>query len=367
MRIAFFNWRDIRHPSAGGAEVFNHKVLANLVGMGHKATLFTSTYPGSPAREMIDGIEHVRYGGRFLIYPKSVLCYNRHIKGRFDLVVESINGVPFFTRLFAGIPVVVFIHQLTRENWHSGLSWPLSSLGFHTEDAMLRLYKSGPAIAPSESTKKDLISLGFRDVHVIHGAADVAPAEPGKENDPTLLYFGRLTRSKGVGDAVRVFRSVRNMIPSAKLWIAGRGPEEAALRKLVSDLGLGSSTTFWGHVDERTKARLLSRAHLMLLPARREGWGLVVLEANACQTPVIGYRVPGLVDSIVPGTNGFLAEDMGKMASKAIELLKSPEALDGLSASSKGYAEGFDWKKTSFEFASLFEEVLKKNGGLNPK
>lgn len=361
MRIAFFNWRDINNPSAGGAEVFNHKVLANLVSDGHRATLFTSRYPGAPMRENIDGIEHVRYGGRFMIYPKSPLCYRSNIRGKYDVIVESVNGVPFFTKLFSDIPTVPFVHQLTRENWYSGISAPIAFMGYHLEDSLLKLYRDCPAIVPSESTKKDLLSLGFRNVRVVHGAADISAPKTGKEKSPTILYFGRLTRSKGVADAIRVFQGVQKRIPEAALWIAGRGPEEENLRKLAQELGL-KNVKFWGYVDEKEKARLLSRAHLMLLPASREGWGLVVLEANRCGTPVIGYRVPGLVDSIRPGLNGYLADDANSMESIALDLLESKGKLADLSATSEEFSMRFDWKKTSREFGSFLEEVLIKNG-----
>jgi len=121
MRIACFNWRDIRNPRAGGAEVFVHQVLRRFAEQGHKVTLFTASYSDSPEHETIDGVEHMRYGGKFLIYPKSYFCYKKHIEGKYDVIIESINGPPFFTCLFAREKVVPFIHQLTRENWYSGL------------------------------------------------------------------------------------------------------------------------------------------------------------------------------------------------------------------------------------------------------
>ena len=114
MRIAFFNWRDISHPLAGGAEVYVHELMKRLAGRGHAVALFTSSFPGAKEREIIDGIEHIRYGGRFTIYPKAFFCYKKHIEGRYDVIVESINGAPFFTKLFAKEPVVPFIHQLTK-------------------------------------------------------------------------------------------------------------------------------------------------------------------------------------------------------------------------------------------------------------
>ena len=145
MRIAFFNWRDIRNPLAGGAEVYVHQILKRFAEKGHSVTLFTSSFPGSQEEEIIDGVNHVRYGGRFLVYPKSYLCYKKYVEGNYDIIVESINGPPFFTPVFAKEKVIAFIHQLTRENWYSGLFLPLAFTGYCLEDAMLSFFPSGKA------------------------------------------------------------------------------------------------------------------------------------------------------------------------------------------------------------------------------
>lgn len=362
MRIAFFNWRDIKNPLAGGAEVYNHQILKRIVKEGHGVTLFTSSFPGSAPREFIDGIEHIRYGGRFLIYPESYSCYKKHIEGRYNVIVESINGVPFFTNLFAKEKVVPFIHQLTRENWYSGISTPLAFLGYHLEDSMLSIYRKNPAIVPSESTRSDLEELGFADIRVVHGAADIKPPKKiSKEKEKTLIYLGRLTKSKRVDDVLRAFSMIRESGQDARLWIAGSGPEERNLKRLKGDLRLGEHVKFFGKVSQEEKAELFSRAHLMLFPAVREGWGLVVLEANACGTPVIGYDVPGLRDSIRDGINGFLVDegDISAMAKRSMELLRDMESLTRLGKMSIAFSDKFKWEKSAKEFLSVLEEAVQ--------
>jgi glycosyltransferase involved in cell wall biosynthesis len=362
MRLAFFNWRDIRHPAAGGAEVYVHQVMKRLAERDHQVSLFCSSFKGSKSEEMIDGVRHVRYGGRFLMYPKSFLCYKKHIEGRFDIIIESINGMPFFTPLFAKEKTVAFIHQLTRENWYSGLPLPLAFIGYHSEDLMLSAYAKGKSIAPSGSTKSDLEKLGFADVEVVYGAADVvAPSDSIKAEKPTLIYLGRLARSKRVDHALEAFALIIKDHPGAILKIAGSGPDEPRLKALCKRLGLESGVSFLGKVDETKKARLLSESHLMLLPAVREGWGLVVLEANACGTPVIGYDIPGLRDSIKEGVSGHLVPDgdIRALAEKASHLLQNRKVLEALSESSKKYAEGFSWDKTADRFESILGSLAK--------
>lgn len=360
MKIAFFNWRDIRNPLAGGAEVYCHEVLSRL-SEKHEVALFTSSFPGSALEEEIDGIRHVRYAGRYSIYAKARSCYRRHIQGRYDIVAESISGVPFFTPLFSKEPVVPFIHQLTRENWFSGLWFPAALFGYLTEDLMLSPYRSLPAIAPSDSTRSDLERLGFRDVHVIHGASALVRPDVAKEKAPTVLYLGRLTKSKRVGHVLAAFAGLRERVPGARLWIAGSGPEEGRLKSRAKELGLSDSVSFLGRVGEERKAELFARADVFVLPAVREGWGLVVLEANSCGTPVLGYDVPGLRDSVKGGVNGWLAPDgdLDALSARLVSMLSDREALARLSASSLDYSRKFSWDKTASEFERLFEMVLE--------
>ncbi|MFN7990611.1 MAG: glycosyltransferase family 4 protein [Candidatus Micrarchaeia archaeon] len=365
MRIAFFNWRDIKNPLAGGSEVFTHRLLSQLASRGHKVTLFCSTFKGCSRREVIDSIEHVRYSGRYLMFPSAYLCYKKNIEGKFDVIIESINGVPFFTPLFAREKVFAFIHQLTRENWYSGLIFPLAFLGYHSEDSMLSLYRKIPTMVPSESTRSDLESLGFRDLAVIPEAADLAPADDeaalSKEGSPTVLYLGRLTRSKRVDHAIRAFARIKAELPEARLWVAGSGPESAGLRSLAGSLGVTDSIHFFGRVDAREKRELLTKAHLLIFPAVREGWGLVVLEANACGTPVVAYDVPGLRDSIRNGINGYLVKDgdIAALSAESLHLLKGGKALSRLSASSIGYSRGFTWERSADAFMGF---VSKRSG-----
>ncbi len=347
MRIAFFNWRDIRHPLAGGAEVVTHRFLSGLARRGHRVTLFTATYPGAAATESIDGVEHVRYGGRYSIYIKARSVYKERIEGRYDMIVESVNGVPFYTSLFADEPVVSFIHQLTRENWYSAFPPYVAWFLDHAEALMLRPYRSLPALAPSESTKEDLVRLGFGRVSVVTPGASVELAGAKRRRKaPTLIYLGRLVRSKRVDDALRVFKAFRGNFPDAQLWVVGTGPDEKRLLSLSRSLGVEDGVVFFGKVDERKKVELLSQASLALCPSTREGWGLVVIEANLCGTPVLGYDVPGLRDSIRDGENGFRLRpgDVEGMAAKAVRIMDDPRYYRSLSERCRRYAGRFGWE-----------------------
>jgi glycosyltransferase involved in cell wall biosynthesis len=117
-----------------------------------------------------------------------------------------------------------------------------------------------------------------------------------------------------------------------------------------------SDITIFGKQSNSQKLELMSRAHVLLVPGVREGWGLVVTEANAMGTPAVAYDVPGLRDSVIDGVNGTLVQsgDHVGMAVEAAELLKDHLKRKRLSKNGMQIAARFDWNKT----ASHIQEVL---------
>lgn len=102
----------------------------------------------------------------------------------------------------------------------------------------------------------------------------------------------------------------------------------------------------------------MSRAHAILVPGIREGWGLIVTEANACGTPAIGYDVPGLRDSIQGSKNGILVEaTTEKMAEEMINFISNNELQKKLSVGALDYSRQFSWDKSSKEVLDILEKL----------
>jgi glycosyltransferase involved in cell wall biosynthesis len=93
----------------------------------------------------------------------------------------------------------------------------------------------------------------------------------------------------------------------------------------------------------------------------REGWGLVVTEANAMGTPAIGYNVPGLRDSIRDGKTGLLCDPNPEaMAEKAIELLRDNDLWERLSKDALSWAGEFNWDRSAEEFLKMLDGNVQK-------
>jgi glycosyltransferase involved in cell wall biosynthesis len=128
----------------------------------------------------------------------------------------------------------------------------------------------------------------------------VEPASPltARSPEPLFVALGRLAGSKRLDVLLRLSDRVRP-VTGGRLLIVGDGPQRARLQVLA-----GPGVTFTGRVSEADKHRLLCAAWLLLHPAIIEGWGIVVAEAAVRGTPAIGFRVPGLRDSVLDGQTG---------------------------------------------------------------
>ncbi|PWU25607.1 MAG: glycosyltransferase family 1 protein [Candidatus Rokuibacteriota bacterium] len=306
MRILILNWKDLAHPLAGGAEVLTEEVARALVVRDHSVTLFTSAVRGRPAREMVQGVEVVRRGGRLGVYRAARRFWNEQPEFSFDIVVDEINTRPFLTpRWLHGTPVVALIHQLAREIWFYETRFPLSALGRYVlEPRWLRRYRNVPAMTVSRSSADSLVRHhGWQNVTVIPEGSTPHPV-PGvpKEAHPTVIFLARLVAMKQPEHALRAFEHLAQALPDAQLWIIGDGPLLRRLRERAP-----ARVTFSGRLAADELRQHLARAHVLVSTSVREGWGLNVSEAAACGTPTIGYSVAGLVNSI-PASGGALVE-----------------------------------------------------------
>lgn len=351
MKILIFNWRDIKNPEAGGAEVFTHEIAKRLVKKGNEVILFASAFSGCKKEEILDGVNINRGGGKYSVYREAKEYYKKHFKENFDIVIDEINTRPFFSPKFVnnGVKVVALIHQLAREFWFYETGFPVNYVGYYfLENRWLKNYKNIPTITVSESTKKDLLDLGFKKVAIVSEGINFKPLEsiPEKENVPTLIFVGRLKKAKLPDHAIKAFKIFKEKFPDAKLWMVGNGYYREELEK-ISCPGI----EFFGSVTKEKKLDLMSRAHAILVPAVREGWGLVVTEANAMGTPAIGYNVHGLRDSIRDTETGLLCNPNPEaMGERAVELLEDEGLRKRLSRSALNWAREFDWDRSADEF-----------------
>ena len=170
------------------------------------------------------------------------------------------------------------------------------------------------------------------------------------------MSWSRLRRYKSIDVAVEAFALIRRELPDARMAITGRGPDESRLRRLVKRRGLSDCVDFHGFLPREDLVQLLHRAHVFLNPSPKEGWGLTVVEANACGVPVVGSNRPGLKDSILKDKTGFLAEygNVQEFAEKGLELLTNRDLWKQMSQRALEWSRSLTWERTADEMEKSF-------------
>lgn len=368
MRILIFNWRDLKHSWAGGGEIYIFEQASRWVKMGHDVTVFCGQDIGKdlPSFEIIDGIKIYRKGGRYSLYLWSVWYYFTRLRGN-DVIVDVVNGIPFFTPLFCRVPKISYVYHIHGNQFFYELPFPLNHFGFIIERFVFPLlYKHLPVIVISETTKKQLIDIGFnkKDISIVYcGTNGLNPTKNSIEkfSNPTILYLGRIKKYKRVNLLLNIFPKIVEKVPRTRLIIAGWGTEASHLADLIMMGPLRKKISLVGPVSNKEKLALLSKSWLFVNPSIGEGWSMAVIEANLYGTPAVSFNVSGLTESIQNGKTGLLANDQEDLIEKICMILKENNLREKLSKNAMKWAGKFSWERAAKESIRILEKVEMSN------
>lgn len=368
MRILIFNWRDLKHSWAGGGEIYIFEQASRWVKMGHEVTVFCGQdiEKDLPSFEIIDGIKIYRKGGRYSLYIWSIWYYFTPLRGKADVVVDVVNGIPFFTPLFCRVPKISYVYHLHGNQFFYELPFPLSHFGFIIERFIFPLlYKHSPVIVISETTKKQLIDIGFnkKNISIVYcGINGLNPTKNSikKFSAPTILYLGRIKKYKRIDLLVKIFPKIIEKIPQARLIIAGWGTEASNVANAVMKSPLRRKIALLGPVSDAEKKSLLSKSWLFVNPSIGEGWSMAIIEANLHGTPAISFNVAGLAESIQHEKTGILAGDEFDLANKICYVLSHQNLRERLSKNATIWARTFDWNRSAKESLRILEKIRRK-------
>ncbi len=300
---------------------------------------------------------------------KKKIVHGASLKGddsaqtKYDIVIDQINTIPFFTPLYYSGKKVTFFHQLCEDIWFYELGFVPASLGYLAEKLYLRWYNDTPAMTISSSTKLNLKKYGFKDAFVFKDCIDSEPiGRVSKKEGHDLVYVGRLKNSKRVHDIIKAFSIVEKKVPDARLHIAGQGDEwyEWKLKNLVKKNLLESSVVFYGYLGKKQRNKLMKDARAILVTSVKEGFGLIVLEANAQGTPAIVYNVDGLRDAVISSETGLITKknNPAMLAKTIIAFLTDASMQKRLSENALAYSKTFDWDEEALKVEKFLKGIV---------
>lgn len=366
LNILIINWQCIKNPFGGGAEVHLHEIFKRVVLLGHKVTLFCCEYDDCQKEEVLDGIKIIRKGKRstFNFGVRSEYL-NRFAKEDYDIVIDDINKIPFYTPRYVKKPLLAISHHFFGLSIFREASLPAALYVYLAERSVDYIYKKTPFAVVSQSTLDEFISRGFdrKNFSIVQNAIpqDEFPMKvTDKSNKPIIAYFGRLKKYKSVDHLLKAFALIEHKYPEAELHILGKGDFLDDLLKLSKKLNIEEKTTFFGFVSIEDKVKLLSQSWAMVNTSMKEGWGITNIEANACGTLVISADVPGLRDSVKDNLSGLLYEyaNIQMLADKLDLIISNEQKRIELSQGAIEWASSFSWNESAEIMVERMREVI---------
>lgn len=379
MRLRILLCPEYFFPALGGGEVWALETASRLAWRGHDVHVVTYKHPEYLTDQVLRGVQVHRVGpcvvrgvgaylGRALVQGLGILWEGSKIG--FDLVQASQTFPLLPGKLLAKMrrrPIVAVYHDVY------GFRFSLADKGFlkgmirGSVEAIAVGLKYDAVVAVSESTKRKLETLGMAAdrIHVIYEGVDLELIDSvagQRSSYHDVLYVGRLVRHKRVPDLLEAFQQVARGVRDARLTIVGEGPEEPRLRRLCRSLGIESRVEFTGFVSEVQKLRYMKKAHVLVLPSVAEGFGLVLVEAMACKTPVIAADVGGPREVVEPGRSGLLVppRQPGEIAERLHSLLLDAHLRTHMGEQGRRRVESlFTWDKTVDRLEALYDRVLQ--------
>lgn len=227
----------------------------------------------------------------------------------------------------------------------------------------LTSYLTKNIIAISEKTKRDLERLGVNnEIEVIPVGINMQYIQEINPSDykSDVIFAGRLLKNKNVDILIKAISIIKKEIHDIECTIIGEGPERTNLEALAENLDVKENINFMNFLDEHEEmVSYIKSSGIFVLPSTREGFGIVVIEANACGLPVIvvNHEMNAATDLIINNKNGIIADfSENDIAKKIIYLLNKKEEMynDCIEMSEK-----YDWEKIVDYLEDYYMSLIK--------
>jgi len=370
MRVLY--WIELFGPYIGGAEILAAKFLPAMQERGYECTVVTS-HSGIdlPDKTLYNDIPVYRFPfhaalvnrnlTEFMAVRQRVVKLKQTFKP--DLVHVNSTGADLFFHLHTAAvypcPTLATIHGLPmmRISGHDSLLGKMLRSANWVAAVSKATLANVRQIVPEVMSRSSVIHNGL-------GMPAVKP-EPLSFDAPRLLCLGRLVAHKGFDLALTAFASLVDCFPQARLVVAGNGRARPDLEQLTAELGLTGAVEFTGWVAPEKVPELINAATVVIMPSRREAFGLVALQAAWMARPIVATRVGGLLEVVVHQQTGLLVEkeDSAALAEGIAFLLEHPEvAIQMGQAARRRVQELFSLERLVDAYDALYRKLVHEVG-----
>ncbi|WP_457753376.1 glycosyltransferase family 4 protein [Thermococcus sp.] len=259
---------------------------------------------------------------------------------------------------FGDSKLVITWHEFWGKYWLNYLE-KLGIFGQVVERGLFDLTDNHVVV--SLKTKRDLYDAGLRkNIFIVPNGIDFERIQKVKKADleSDIIFVGRLIKEKNVSLLLNAVKVIKREIPDVRILIIGDGPERKVLENLSKRLGISGNVQFLGFLESHDNVIACMKASkVFAFPSLREGFGIVVLEANASGLPVVtvNYNMNASSDLIIKGKNGFVSElDEKDFAEKILTALENRRKMKNAAIN---IASKYDWE----EIVRKLEKYYKVN------
>jgi len=357
-------------PKLGGVENYAARVAqATAAAPGTRAVVLTTNPATMRTDVQLDGdVPVIRLGSwlRLSNTPLSPLwpIQVRRWLRRLDVDVLNLHapvpGLPDLAMLAAGRrPTVLTYHAGSMRKGSTATDWVIRP---YERFVLPRLFRRADVVVAVSPTS---LAAGHPPALAISPGVDTVqftPGQPPSQRSPVILYVGRIDRTsawKGLDVLLLAFAELGDR-PRARLRVVGGGDAVEEHRRLAARLGLTDRVDFDGELRGQPLVTALQEAAMLVLPSltAAESFGMVLIEAMACGTPVIGSAVGGIPHVITHEATGLLTApgDQGSVAAACRRLLDDPALADRLSRAGREHVEAhYSWPQLTDRYVALFE------------
>jgi glycosyltransferase involved in cell wall biosynthesis len=368
-------------PWRGGAETYTYNLAKQLALRGHEIEVLCASPPDKPGRYSVGKVSLARLPVTAWLYgtPIASRLLWMPLKSKMDLIhagfpspynafsasiASALKGTPSVLTWHNDLPSVTTTARLL-VNTHDRLVLPIYIRSFKRIISTSRKYAESSRILKKHDKKVRIVPNGV-DCEKFRPDLTPNPIRERLGDTKIILFVGALSRwhsYKGLDVLINAFALASTLRQDMILLVVGDGTLKPAYQRLASQLNVSGKVAFVGDVSDEDLPSYYAASDLLVLPSkdRSEGFGLTILEANACGRPAIGSNVGGVPDVIQHEYNGLLVPPNSPEALSAaiIRLVENDSLRNGMGRNGRRLAEEHDWSRVAEATERVYHEALE--------
>jgi len=365
----------VKFPPEEGIGNYIYNMSKEFIRKGHDVTVITRGNFQKTHLENYDGIKIYRVPF-ILLYPFHVHLHGIFVNKLFNSIKNNFDVIhvhsPLPPLVKSPIPVLLTIHSPMKSGasvlkitdlFSLATKFQAKYISYPLEKKLIK--NSSMVTAVSSTVSKNLEDYGLKaeDIKLVYNGVDQNIFFPSgkKPEEKYILYTGRISYGKGLLELIDCAKEVCEIRDDVSFVLAGDGPLLSNLKKKVTDLNLQNRIKFLGQVNRKKIVNLYQNATIFAFPSYYEGLPGSLLEAMACQLPIVATEVPGNIELIEHNKNGiFIPPKNASAISKAIlDLLDDPDKRDKLGKNARKTIEDkFTWDAVSNRILGCYKSIL---------